>query len=104
MHNLLDWPWETPIRTATGAAGIAFLVVVMLAGANDDLGVLLSVSAEAITQVLQILIFVVPVITWLIVWRLAKGRRSRPAGTLESPAGTRLRRNAGGGFEEADRP
>ncbi|HET7028215.1 MAG TPA: cytochrome bc complex cytochrome b subunit [Candidatus Limnocylindrales bacterium] len=104
MHNLLDWPWETPIRTATGAAGIAFLVVVMLAGANDVLGVLLSVSAEAITQVLQILIFVVPVITWLFVWRLAKGRRSRPAGTLESPAGTRLRRNAGGGFEEADRP
>jgi ubiquinol-cytochrome c reductase cytochrome b subunit len=104
MHNLLDWPWETPVRTATGAAGIAFLVVVMLAGANDVLGVLLSVSAEAITQVLQVLIFVVPVLTWLLVWRLARSRRARPGQTLESPAGTRLRRNAAGGFEEMERP
>ena len=36
-HHLLDPPWRTPIRTATGAAGVALFLVLTLAGGNDVL-------------------------------------------------------------------
>jgi ubiquinol-cytochrome c reductase cytochrome b subunit len=103
-HNLLDWPWETPIRTATGAAGIALLIVVMLAGANDVLGVLFSVSAESLTRLFQVLIFAIPIAIWVLVYWLARSRRDRTGAPLERPGGIRLRRTPGGGFEEVDRP
>jgi ubiquinol-cytochrome c reductase cytochrome b subunit len=99
-HNLLDWPWETPIRTATGAAGIALLIVVMLAGANDVLGVLFSVPAETLTHAFQILVVVLPVATWLLVYWLARSRRDRRRVRPQPAGGIRLRRTASGGFEE----
>jgi ubiquinol-cytochrome c reductase cytochrome b subunit len=102
-HHLLDWPWETPIRTATGAAGIALLVVIMLAGANDVLGVLFAIPAESLTRVFQVAFFVLPVIVWLLVFALARSRRRGGPERIEPAAGVRLRRTAGGGFEELDR-
>ncbi len=103
-HNLLDWPWEMPIRTATGSAGIALLIVIMLAGANDVLGVLFSVSAESLTRLFQVLIFAIPIATWLLVYWLARSRRRRTGAPVERPGGIELRRTPGGGFEEVDRP
>jgi ubiquinol-cytochrome c reductase cytochrome b subunit len=102
-HNLLDWPWETPIRTATGAAGIALLIVIMLAGANDVLGVLFSIPAESLTRVFQVAFFVLPVVVWLLVFALARSRRRGGPERVEPAAGVRLRRTAGGGFEELER-
>jgi ubiquinol-cytochrome c reductase cytochrome b subunit len=101
VHNLLDWPWETPIRTATGAAGIMIFLVAMLSGGNDVLGLLLNVSVEALTATFRVLFFVAPVVTWLVVYTLAQNRRRR-GHRVAHRAGVAVRRTASGGFEEVE--
>jgi ubiquinol-cytochrome c reductase cytochrome b subunit len=104
-HNLLDPPWRTPIRTATGAAGVALFLVLTIAGGNDVLAVIFDVPVEAITMVFRVLLIVAPVVTWLIVYRMARDlrneheRRERE-GAEEEPPSVILARNAAGGFSE----
>jgi len=106
-HNLLDPPWRTPVRTATGAAGVALFLVLTLAGGNDVLAVILDVPVEGITIIFRVLLVVVPVVTWLIVHRLAREMRDRHAeldraGQGEEPRSVLLVRNAAGGFSELE--
>ncbi|HEX9044830.1 MAG TPA: ubiquinol-cytochrome c reductase cytochrome b subunit, partial [Candidatus Limnocylindrales bacterium] len=101
-HNLLDWPWDTPMRTATGAAAISLFVVVTLAGANDVIGIFLDIPIETLTGVLRVLVVAVPVVAWLLTYRLASHRRDRGAPSGGRPRGIRLRRTASGGFEEVE--
>ena len=99
-HHLLDSPWRTPVRTATGAALIALFLVLTLAGGNDVLAVIVDVPVEALTVAFRVLLVLAPVLTWLIVYRLARERRDddrsgeragkRPAGAQR---GRRLRRS-----------
>jgi ubiquinol-cytochrome c reductase cytochrome b subunit len=100
-HNLLDWPWETPVRTATGAAGIMIFLVTMLSGGNDVIGFLLGIPVTTLTPAFRVLFFVAPVLTWILVYALAtsRKRRGRPAGR---PGGVAVRRTASGGFEEVE--
>jgi quinol---cytochrome-c reductase cytochrome b subunit len=101
QHHLLDAPWETPIRTATGAAGVALFLVLTLAGGNDVLAAVLRVPVERLTEGFRLLVIAVPAVTWLLVYALARERRDRePAdgGGRE----TRLVRTPAGGFREAD--
>ena len=105
-HHLLDWPWESPIRTATGSAGIALFLVITLAGGNDVIGVFLDVPVETLTAILRVLFIALPVSTWLLIYWLASSqRRHRAAGPGTSDVragGVALRRTAAGGFEEID--
>ena len=101
-HHLLDWWWERPFRTATGAAFIGLFLVATLAGGNDVLAVFLNVPVEGLTVLFRIALLVVPVSLWLFVFWLARQRR-RGGGRLESrPSGVRLRRTPSGGFEEVE--
>src|SRR6185295_14619186 len=77
LHHLLDWWWEVPWRTATGAAFIAMFLVATLAGGNDVLAVFLNVPVEPLTRVFQLAIIVVPILTWLLVYGLAREWRRR---------------------------
>ncbi len=99
-HHLLDPPWRTPIRTATGAAGVALFLVLTLAGGNDVLATLIAVPVEGLTTVFRVLLIVAPVVTWLVVYRLARDRRDRAADP--GPASVLLVRTADGGFTEAE--
>ena len=106
-HNLLDPPWRTPVRTATGAAGVALFLVLTLAGGNDVLAVILSVPVEGITVAFRILLVVVPVLTWLVVFRVAREVRDRhqereQGGREQEPRSVLLVRNAAGGFSELE--
>jgi quinol---cytochrome-c reductase cytochrome b subunit len=106
-HHLLDAPWQTPIRTATGAAGVALFLVLTIAGGNDVLSVIFDVPVEAITIAFRVLLLVVPVLTWLLVYRLARDygdsrRRHEEDGLPEEPPSVILVRNAAGGFSEAE--
>jgi ubiquinol-cytochrome c reductase cytochrome b subunit len=102
-HNLLDWPWQRPIRTATGAAAIALFLVLTLAGGNDVIGLMINVPVEALTMLFRVLLVVSPVATWLIVFVLCREIRARHAAEPAQPSGPlRLRRTAGGGFEEIE--
>jgi ubiquinol-cytochrome c reductase cytochrome b subunit len=102
-HNLLDPPWATPIRTATGAAGIGLFLMLTIAGGNDVLGVLLNVPVESVTAALRILVVVVPVVTWLVVYAIARDYRRRAGGSAvppDEPRAVRLVRTRAGGFDE----
>jgi ubiquinol-cytochrome c reductase cytochrome b subunit len=100
-HHLLDSPWRTPIRTATGAALIALFLVLTLAGGNDVLAVIVDIPVEALTVAFRVLLVLAPVLTWLIVYRLASERRDDDRSGSE-PASVLLVRNAAGGFDEAE--
>jgi ubiquinol-cytochrome c reductase cytochrome b subunit len=106
-HNLLDPPWRTPIRTATGAAGVALFLVLTLAGGNDVLAVMLNVPVENLTMGFRVLLVVAPVVTWLVVHRMAREvraaheRRER-AGEEPEPPAVVLVRTADGGFRDAE--
>lgn len=99
-HHILDSPSNAPIRTATGAAGIALFLVLTLAGGNDVLAVILSVPVESLTILFRFLLVVAPIVTWLVVHRLAVEVRTRASGGL-GPASVILVRNEAGGFEES---
>jgi len=106
-HHLLDAPWQAPIRTATGAAGVALFLVLTIAGGNDVLAVILDVPVEGITNVFRVLLFAAPVLTWLVVYRMARDLRAShlqrdDAGTGDEPASVLLVRNAAGGFTESE--
>ena len=100
-HHLLDSPWRSPIRTATGAAGVALFLVLTLAGGNDVLAVILDVPVEGLTVVFRFLLIVAPIVTWLVIYRLARERRDH-VGSAGEPASVLLVRNAAGGFSEAE--
>jgi ubiquinol-cytochrome c reductase cytochrome b subunit len=97
-HHLLDAPWQAPIRTATGAAGVVLFLLLTFAGANDVLAVLLDVPVESVTTILRILVVAMPVLTWLLVFALCRDLRRR-GGSPSAPA-VRLVRTSSGGFEE----
>jgi ubiquinol-cytochrome c reductase cytochrome b subunit len=101
-HNLLDAPWQTPIRTATGAALIAVFLVLTLAGGNDVLGVLLDIPVENLTMVFRVLLFVAPVVAWVVTYSIARELRTRAREDHVEPPITILTRTAAGGFEEHD--
>ncbi len=100
-HHLLDWPWEAPVRTATGAAGIVIFIVTMLSGGNDVIAILLGIDVGTLTAWFRILFFAAPVVTWVLVYLLAENRRQRGRAVVH-PAGVAVRRTASGGFEEVD--
>ncbi len=112
-HHLLDWPWEQPIRAATGMALLVFFALLTLAGGNDVLSVFLTASVEELTHIFQILVIVGPIVTWLVTYALARARLQRPPpDALEAEAeehpgrprhrGMAVQRTADGGFEEVE--
>ena len=102
-HNLLDWPWESPLRTATGAAAITLFLVITLAGGNDVIGMFLDIPVDTLTATLRILFFVAPVAVWIGTYFLLRNRTRRPSEPLHE-GGIRLRRTPSGGFEEVEEP
>jgi ubiquinol-cytochrome c reductase cytochrome b subunit len=117
-HHLLDWPWEQPFRAASGAAILTFFAVLTLAGGNDVLAVYLDVEVELLTRIFQLLTVGLPIVVWLLTYRLCHARLARPApevlaaeaearaaaAGLPGPrrGGMVVRRTATGGFEEMD--
>ncbi|HEX8941364.1 MAG TPA: ubiquinol-cytochrome c reductase cytochrome b subunit [Candidatus Limnocylindrales bacterium] len=101
QHDLLDLPWQAPVRTAIGAALLTVFAVLTLAGANDILAVFLSVRVESLTEAFRVLVVVAPIVVGLVTYRLCIERRDRGA-SVSPPAGTLLRRTPDGGFEEVE--
>jgi ubiquinol-cytochrome c reductase cytochrome b subunit len=73
--------------------------IMFLEGGNDIIAVLLDVSVESITRILQVAIVLAPILLWVatfLICRQLKTTRLHPAA---ASAGLRLRRTAGGGYE-----
>ncbi|MDQ3792875.1 MAG: cytochrome bc complex cytochrome b subunit [Actinomycetota bacterium] len=101
-HHLLDWPWEAPGRTATGVAILAFFGVLTLAGANDILAATFNVRVELITDIFRFLAVALPIVLWLLTYRLCRERAAVTAAPMREHRGIALRRTAAGGFEEVE--
>jgi ubiquinol-cytochrome c reductase cytochrome b subunit len=61
-HHLLDRPRDRPLRTAFGAATLAFYGVLFAAASNDLLAHWFGVDIAVVTWVFRALVFVVPVV------------------------------------------
>jgi len=68
-HNILDRPRDRPVRTGLGVMAIVFYVVLLLAGGNDIIASIFHLSINQITYALRALIFIGPVIGFVVAYR-----------------------------------
>jgi ubiquinol-cytochrome c reductase cytochrome b subunit len=71
-HELLERPRDRPLRSALGAATLAFYGVLFFAGSNDILADRFQVSVGAVTLAFQVLVFVLPLAVGLFVHRVLR--------------------------------
>lgn len=62
-HNLLDRPYERPVRTAIGIGALTFFVVLFLGGGQDVIAQKLDIPISTLTWVLRIALLAGPVLT-----------------------------------------
>jgi ubiquinol-cytochrome c reductase cytochrome b subunit len=98
-HNLLDRPRDAPVRTALGAATLAFYGILLLAGGNDVLAGIFRIAPEDITLAFRVLIVVVPLVVFFVTRSVCRGLARDDLHPTEPPAGDRIVRTATGGFE-----
>jgi ubiquinol-cytochrome c reductase cytochrome b subunit len=101
-HELLDRPRDNALRTSLGVAAVLVFVIATLAGGNDVAAVILNVEIETMTNVLRVAIFVVPLLGFLVTWRLCHELRRDDSEVGEAPRRVVLRRTPDGGFEEVE--
>lgn len=76
-HNVLLLPYQQPFNTAVGCAGLAFVLVLFLAGSDDVIAVATGGSVVAIRALLRLLVFVAPPVTAVVAYLLcARARRN----------------------------
>jgi ubiquinol-cytochrome c reductase cytochrome b subunit len=100
-HHLLNFPRDVPWRTAFGAAAIVFFTVLTVAGGNDLIASFFGVSVEAVTRMLRILIFVLPVVTYAVTYYLCNELRRSGMHPIRESKIDDVHRSATGGFEIA---
>jgi ubiquinol-cytochrome c reductase cytochrome b subunit len=76
-HHLLDRPRNAAVRTALGAAVVAFYIVLMIGGGNDVIAYNFDLSINTMIRALQVALFVVPVITFIVTKRIALSLQRR---------------------------
>ncbi len=72
-HHLLDRPRNAPVRTAIGVSVLTAFMVLILAGSNDLIATHFRLSINAITWTFRVLIFVLPVVAFMVTKRIALG-------------------------------
>ncbi|MGH3507505.1 MAG: cytochrome bc1 complex cytochrome b subunit [Nocardioidaceae bacterium] len=78
-HHLLQRPRNAPTRTGFGAAGVTAYGLLWVAGGNDIIANEFQVSLNAVTWVMRIMIFVGPVIAFIVArrWAISLQRHDR---------------------------
>lgn len=98
-HQLLDRPYDNPLRAAVGVAGLLVFVVLTIAGGNDVIALVFNVPLEAMTNVLRIAFIVVPIMGFGITYVVCRELRDRRV-VPDPSRPVVLERNAAGGYEE----
>ncbi|MCQ4046240.1 cytochrome bc complex cytochrome b subunit [Streptantibioticus rubrisoli] len=76
-HHLLDRPRNRPVRTAFGAAWIAWYLILLVGGGNDLWATHFHLSINAITWTVRIGFFAIPVLTFVVTKRICLGLQHR---------------------------
>jgi ubiquinol-cytochrome c reductase cytochrome b subunit len=76
-HHLLDRPRNAPTRTALGVAMLTFYIVLMIGGGNDIIAYNFDLSFNSMIRVLQVLLFVGPVVAFIVTKRMCLSLQRR---------------------------
>ena len=105
IHNLLQRPRDVPVRTALGAAFLAFYIVNLISGANDLFALKLDISLNVMTWIGRIGSIILPVIAYIVTYRLCLGLQHSDRAVLEHGVETGIiKRLPSGEFIEVHQP
>ncbi|MGB8021152.1 MAG: ubiquinol-cytochrome c reductase cytochrome b subunit [Candidatus Nanopelagicales bacterium] len=76
-HHLVDRPRNAPTRTALMAALLTFYILLMIGGGNDVIAYNFGLSINAMIRTLQVLVFVLPPIVFVVTKRIALSLQRR---------------------------
>ncbi len=79
-HQLLERPRDRPKRTALGAAVLSFYFVLFGASATDVLANYLDVTLNQVLTAFQVLVFVVPIITYPVALKICREFKATEGG------------------------
>jgi ubiquinol-cytochrome c reductase cytochrome b subunit len=79
VHHLLDRPRDHPLRTALGAATLAFYTAMFFAASIDLLAKWLRVSVHTMLFIFQVLVIVSPIVAGWVTYRLMKALQASGA-------------------------
>ena len=100
-HHVLERPRNNPTRTAFGVAGIVWFGILWAAGGNDVLAVVFHLDIFAITWAARVLVFVGPVVAFLVTKRICIALQRHDAERVLHGYETGvIERSADGGYTE----
>ncbi len=82
-HHLLDRPRNNPTRTGLGVMAIIFYGLLWLSGGNDFIATIFQIPVNYITRFMQIGLFVLPPLAFLITRRICIGLQRRDRERVE---------------------
>jgi ubiquinol-cytochrome c reductase cytochrome b subunit len=100
FHHLLDRPRDRPLRTGFGVGFATWVAMIFFAGSSDRLFVQVGISYEGQVLAYQIAMFIIPFLAFWVAKRVCEELQRSQAHPLRGWTGARVRRTAGGGFEE----
>jgi ubiquinol-cytochrome c reductase cytochrome b subunit len=103
-HHFAQRPREAPVRSAIGAGGVVFFVVLVLAGGNDVVAKFLNVEVDTLNTILRVSLLLGPVLAGILTYSICRDLRDRPRHPLAAPKRLVVRRTPSGGFEEREEP
>jgi len=100
-HHLLDRPRNAPTRTGLGVMSITFYVLLLIAGGNDIIAMMLKLSINDLTNFLRLAVFVLPPLAYVVTKRICLGlqRKDREKVLHGSETGRIYRTEEGEFFE-----
>ncbi|MCL2393615.1 MAG: cytochrome b, partial [Acidimicrobiaceae bacterium] len=98
FHNLLQRPRDVPIRTAVGAGALTFFTVLTFASGTDLLGNDTHIAFERLIEILQIAVFVGPIVVGLVAYRVCKSLQLRDSHPIMRPVGGIIVRHPDGSY------
>jgi len=102
-HDVLQGASQVPLRAGVGAALIFDGILLTLAAGDDQTAATLHVSLDRLVWAYRILLFAGPLITGVLVARIAAEMRARKSGRDAAPPDVvMLVRNEGGGYDEEE--
>ncbi len=104
-HHILDRPRNVPTRTAFGVAAMTCYGLFWIGGGNDLIATQFHVSLNSVTYFLRVMVFVGPVIAFIVTKRICIGlQRADEERLLHGSESAIIVRDPSGGYSEAHEP